>query len=230
MQKLVIIGTSTTAKTILEFVNKHRLYDVVGFAVDRAYLETDKYCGLPVFATEDLETIIDKQSDRLFVAVQWNRLNADRRKIYEKLKAQGYKFANLVSPYAVVNGTLKGDNCWIADMAVVDFGTEVGNDVFVKVGAMIGNDSNIADHCFIGAKSMVAGQVNIGEQTFVGISATIFDGTSIGKKCIVGACAAVKRDMPDYSLCKVPTGAVELRQYDADTIESKLMFSKNVRK
>lgn len=229
MKRLIIIGTSTTAATILQFVQHYKLFNVIGFAVNKSYLTADEYCGLPVYPIEELDTIINKDNDLIFVAIQWNKLNAERRSVYEKLKCEGWHFANLVSPHAVVNGQLIGDNCWIADNAIIDFGATIGNDVYVKIAAFVADNTTIHDHCFIGAKSTIGGGCTIGEQTFVGLNSTIFDCTTIGRKCLVGACTIVKRNLPDFTRCKTSSDTCEIKQFGEDEIESKLMFKKNVR-
>lgn len=229
MNKLVIIGISSTASDIYEFVCRHHLYDVIGFSVDKKYIKADQYMGKPVFELERLSQIIDKHKVYLFVAMQWNRLNADRRTVYERLKAEGYMFTNLISPNANLSSPIKGDNCWISDMACVDFRVYIGNNVYVKSGAWIGSGVTIEDHCFIGAHSSVGGGVSLGEQSFVGLGATIFDEVKVGKKCIVGATSALKRNISDYTRYSVSAENAICKQYREDEIESKLLFSKNIR-
>lgn len=48
-----------------------------------------------VFPLEKLDEYIDKDNDYLLVAILWNRLNADRRHMYERVKSMGYKLANI---------------------------------------------------------------------------------------------------------------------------------------
>lgn len=229
MDRLIIIGTSVAASNICKFVEKYKLYDVVGFAVDKAYKTVDTYLEKPVFEVEALDTIIDKQKDVLFVAMQWNRLNADRRSVYERLKANGWQFANLVSPLASINGTLEGDNCWITDFVCIDTDARIGNDVFVKVGAWVGDHALVGDHCFIGAKSTVGGGVKIGEQSFIGLGAIVFDDTTVGRKCIVGAATALKRNLADCCVYKTASDNFVIKHYTESEIEQKLLFRKNVR-
>ena len=229
MDRIVIVGTSSTAKNVHNFIKEYSLYEVLGFAVNQRYKTKKSFCGLPVYTIETLDSVIDKQKDFLFVAIQWNNLNADRRSVYEQLKAKGYKFANLISPNAIIHGEIKGDNCWIADYVVIDFSSSVYNNVFLKIGASILDNVTIYDHCFVGAKSLIAGGCKIGEQSFVGLSATIFDDVTIGKKCIIGASTSVKRNMNDYSLIKTDINNNIVKVYSKDTIEGKLQFQKNVR-
>lgn len=228
-QKLIIIGASTTAIHVYKFINEYELFDIVGFAVNRQYINEEIFMGLPLYSIEDLEDIIDKNEDLLFVAMLWNKLNADRRHIYENLKKEGYHFANIISPTAKIRGKLKGDNCWIHDYAIIQNDVEIGENVAMMAFTLIGAHTEIGSHCFFGAKSTIGGGCKIGKQSFIGINSTVFDDTIIGEKCIVGACTAVKRNMPDYSLCKTSSTNTEIKQYSEDIIESKLLFSKNVR-
>lgn len=228
MEKLIIVGTSTNARHIYEFVTDYNLFDIVGFAVDEKYRTTDTFYNKPVFSLETLAEQVDKNDVKVFIALLWNRLNADRRDLYSRLKAQGYQFANIISPKAVIRGKINGDNCWIHDFVLIQNDAVIGNDVAVMAFSLIGAGSIIEDHCFLGAKSTVGGGSSIGSQSFVGINCTVFDDTQIGEKCILGACTAVKRNMPNYSYIKT-SSAYEIKQYDKDTIEEKLIFSKNVR-
>ena len=229
MERLVIIGTSVAANNICKFVEKYKLYEVVGFAVDKAYKTVDTYVNKPVFEVEILDTIINKEKDLIFVGMQWNRLNAERRQVYERLKGEGWHFANIVSPLASINGVLKGDNCWITDFVCIDTDAQIGNNVFVKVGALVGDHALVSDHCFIGAKSTVGGGAKIGEQSFIGLGAIVFDDTTVGKKCIVGAATALKRNLPDFCVYKTASDNFVVKEYSEDAIEKKLMFRKNVR-
>lgn len=92
-----------------------------------------------VFPLEELDKFIDKENDLLFVAVLWNRLNADRRYLYEKVKSMGYHLVNIISPNSQVRGELLGDNCWICDGVVVQEQVKLGNDLFVMDNAMVGH-------------------------------------------------------------------------------------------
>lgn len=227
-EKLVIVGTSVNARHLYDFVKFYDLFDVIGFAVDRKYKTDDEFLGLPVYEIEELDKHIDKEEVLLFVAVFWNRLNADRKNLYERLKKQGYKFANVISPRAIIRGEVVGDNCWIHDNVIINTDAVVKNDVLIMANAFIGQDSVIEDHCFCGARSLVAA-AHIGEQTFLGLSSTIFDDVKIGKKCLIGACCAVKRNMPDYSSYRTSNDNNVFKQYDESVIEEKLLYKKNIR-
>lgn len=228
MKKIVIIGTGKNAKQVYDFLKIHKLYDIVGFAIDKEYIKEDSYMNYPVYPLENLDVYIDNDT-YIFVSLGWNRLNSDRRQLYERLKAKGYKFANLISPTAIVRGKIDGDNVWINDYSVLQSDAVIKSDVIIREGVVIGNDTLIKDHCFIGVKALVAGGCIIGEQSFIGIHATVFDGTIIGDKCIIGGCAVVKRNVSNYTVCKYDLNNTITKKYDESVIEQKLVFSKNVR-
>ena len=57
-KNLVIIGTSTTAKTVLEFVEYYELFNVLGFAINRSYISSLTFCDKPVYRQKHLKETI----------------------------------------------------------------------------------------------------------------------------------------------------------------------------
>ncbi len=229
MEKLVIIGLGSTARHLTSFINHHKLFDVVGYAVDKEYIKSDDFLGKPIYPLEYLARYIDKNCVKLFIAMLWNKLNSERRDLYNNLKCQGFTFANVVSPTAQVRSEIRGDNSWIHDYVVIQNDTVLGSNNMIMTQTLIGANVKMGSHCFCGAKSTIGGGCTVGDQTFIGINSTIFDDRIVGKKCIVGACVAVKRNLPDYSVIKTALENNIVKQYAADIIETKLMFSKNIK-
>lgn len=229
MEKLIIIGLGINAKNAYEFIKRYNLYEVIGFAVNKIYKTSDSFYDLPVYSLETIKQDIGSIKFKIFIAVFWNHLNADRKKIYDYCKHEEFEFANLISPNAILSGEVKGNNCWINDFAIIKNGALIDSNVFIMEYALVGTNTHIASHCFLAARSTVAGECKVDEQSFIGLSATVFDGTHIGKKCIIGACSAVKRNIPDYSRCCISSENVMIKQYDESIIEDKLISSKNVR-
>ena len=201
----------------------------MGFIVDNGFKVDDLFCGLKVYETGHLPECFSKENDLIFVAMQWDGLNSNRKKVYERLKSIGYRFANIISPNAIIHSEIKGDNCWICDYVIIENDVEIGNNVFIKSKATILHCSNIRNHSFIGANSLIAGSCNVGEQSYVGISSTIFNRVNIGKKCLVGACTYVKRNLPDYTIIKTPNDEFIQIQSSEEEIETKLLASVKIR-
>lgn len=234
MKNLVIVGISDTADRIARFVERYSLYNIIGCTVNKEYVPEGGMAEVggvnrKVFPLEELDKFIDKENNLLFVAVLWNRLNADRRYLYEKVKSMGYHFANIISPNAQVRGELLGDNCWICDGVIVQEHVKFGNDIFVMDNAMVGHWTMVSDHVFIAIRATVCGAVDIGEQCYIGANATVFDEVKIGKKCLIGGATVAKRSVPDFSVVKIPSDTMIIKQYPEDLIESKWLAHHNVR-
>lgn len=229
MGKLIIIGTGKTAIHAYEFIQMYNIFDVVGFAVNSKFRETENLRGLPVYSLENLNSEYQDSDFQVFVAILWNRLNSERKGVYEYCKAKGYNLVNLISPHSIVRGKIVGTNCWIHDFVVVQDNATIDSNVFIMAHSVIGSNSQIAPHCFFGTHSILAGGCTIGEQTFMGMNSTVFDDTQIGRKCIIGACTAVKRNMPDFSKYSTSSENIVIKQYTESAIEDKLLYSKNVR-
>lgn len=228
-KKLLIIGTGITAKHVYDFVSDYQLYQVVGFAVDGKYKKTDYFCNLPVYEIEETDRNFQKDEIEVFIAVLWNRLNAERRDLYYRFKEKGYTMANIISPTAVIRGKIAGDNCWIHDYVVIQSDAVIHSDCLLMAYVLVGANAILGAHCFLGTKSTVAGGSTVGEQCFIGINCTVFDDTKIGEKCILGACSIVKRNVESYSIVKTKIDFVTQIQLDEQCIEEKLQHKQNVR-
>lgn len=227
--KIIIVGLGTTATDAYQFIERHGLYEVLGFAVHSEYKTTDTYLEHKVYSLERLEEEIGNSDFSVFIAILWNSLNSDRKNVYEYCKSKHYHIANLVSPTSIIRGRIEGDNCWINDFAVIQSNTTLKSNIIIRDFSLLGNDCVIESHCFIGVHTVVGGNSTIGEQTFVGMNVTIFDDVAIGKKCIVGAGTVVKRNLPDFSTIKINEQCFNIRQYSENEIESKLVHKKNQR-
>lgn len=230
MKNLIIVGLGKTALHVYSFVTYHKLYNVVGFAVNERFKKDNaSFNGLPVYTLEKLEDECNLKEYCLFIAVLWNHLNRERKELYDYCKSKGYVLANIISPMAIIRSEICGDNCWIHDFVVIQNNAHIGSDVLIMANSLIGANTIVGSHCFFGARSLLGGGSIIGEQSFVGLNAVIFDDTTIGDKCIVGACCAVKRNMPNFSKYTTVSDNIILKEYAEEEIENKLIFSLNKR-
>lgn len=217
---MCIIGTNETAERVTQFIERYNLFNIIGYAVDRDFLTQSQFHDKPVWSIEELDTQVDKKQCQLFVALFWNHLNGDRRRLYERLKKEGWNFAKIISPLAAVRGCV-GDNCWIMDYAVMQEDSVIGDNVIVSDFCFVGDYTKIDDHVFLGARSTVMGSAYVGKQTFIGIGATVFDVVHVGNKCLIGACTVQKYDMPDCCTSKVVVDNIEIKHFSEEEIESK---------
>lgn len=230
---IILVGASDTADRLISFIEHYDLYNVKGCAVNQRYIENGQdqviLAGAPrkLFPLEDIDNYRDTNT-LFFVALFWNRLNADRREVFHKVKEQNLPIANIISPRASIRGDI-GTGCYIADFAIMQEHSVLGDDVWLMDGAFIGHKSEVKAHAFCAVRSVIMGACEIGTQSFIGVSSTIFDEVKIGDKCLVGASTIVKRNLPPYSVIKTSNSDNIIKQYTEDTIENKWLAHHNVR-
>jgi len=194
-RRLVIFGAGDIAELAHFYFKADAEFDVVGFAVDAAYLTDVAFCGLPVVPFEEVARQFGPDQHDMFVALSYAKLNAVRKEKYLAAKALGYRLASYVSPRAtVLNEGRIGENCFILEDNTLQPFVRIGNNVTLWSGNHIGHHTIIQDHCFIASHVVVSGGVEIGEQCFIGVNATLRDHVKVGARCVIGAGALLLSD------------------------------------
>lgn len=197
MRRLVIFGAGDIAQVAHFYFVHDSEYEVAAFTVDREYLTSPAFCGLPVVPFEDVEQSFPPAEYDFFVALSYAGLNSLRKSKYLAAKAKGYRCASYLSSRATVwSGFELGENCFLLEDNTIQPFASVGHNVTLWSGNHIGHHAQISDHCFLASHIVVSGGVRIGEQCFIGVNATLRDHISIGERCVVGAGALLLADAP----------------------------------
>lgn len=230
---IIIIGASDTADRIISFIEHYDLFNVRGCAVNKAYINSERSEVMlagkkrQVFALEDIDNVRDSDTV-FFVALLWNRLNADRRDLFNKAKSLNLPLANIISPKASVRGEI-GFGCYIGDYVVLQERSSIEDNVWLMDGTIIGHRATVKTHVFCSLRALVGGSSFIGEQTYLGLNCTIFDEVSIGEKCLIGGSTVVKRNLPPCTIVKTANDSNIIKQYPDSIIESKWLVHHNIR-
>ena len=200
-KKLVIFGAGDIAQLAHYYFTADSDYEVVGFAVDAAYLKEPVFCGLPVVAFETMVERFPPATHACFVALSYTKINAVRREKYLAVKALGYAMPSYVSSHAtVLNEGRIGENCFILEDNTIQPFVTIGNNVTLWSGNHIGHHSTLHDHLFIASHVVISGGVVIGEQCFIGVNVTLRDHITLGEKCVIGAGVLLLADAPPESV------------------------------
>ena len=195
MSKLVIVGAGPFAEIAYEYFTYDSEYDVVGFSVEAAFLESDSLCGLPVVAFEELETHFPPAEHSVYVASTYTHINRLRTRLAAAAKARGYPLASYVSSRAFVwRNAVLGEHCFVFEDNTVQPFVTIGNDVTLWSGNHIGHDSVIHDHCFLASHIVVSGHCVVGAYSFIGVNATLRNGITLAPESLIGAGALIMKD------------------------------------
>ena len=194
-QPLVIVGAGETALIASEYFTHDSPYDIVGFAVEGAYLTETACNGLPVVPLEEIERFFPPAACHAFVAVSSTRLNRLRTRLYRGVKEKGYRCASYVSSRAFVwRNAVIGENCFIFEDNTVQPYVQIGNNVVLWSGNHIGHNTIIRDNCFVASHVVISGFCEIGENCFLGVNSTVINNIRVAKDCFIGAGALIQKD------------------------------------
>lgn len=200
MSKVVVFGNGQVAEVAYFYLTQDSEHEVVGFTVDKDYMNKQSFWGLPVVPFEDIEKYYPPSLYNIFIPIPYTKLNKLREERYLDAKKRGYQFISYISSKAIYYGTCVGENCFILENNVIQPFVEIGNNVILWSGNHIGHHSKIEDHCFLASHIVVSGSVTIESHCFIGVNATIRDNIVIGKQSIIGAGTLVLNDIPDKSV------------------------------
>ncbi len=111
-----------------------------------------------------------------------------RRKVFVRFREEGYRFASVVHPSAVIaSSAMLGEGVQVMAGAVIDHNVVVGNNSLVNTRTSISHDCVIGEHVHVASGATVCGNVGLGNMTLVGAGATIIQGVQVGERALIGA-------------------------------------------
>lgn len=197
MKKLIIFGIGEQAEMAYYYFKNDTDYEVVGFTVDKDYINKQILFDLPIVEFESIENDYSKELYELFIAIGYSKINKLREEKYLACKEKGYKIASYISSKASIFTDRIGENAFILEDNTVQPYVQIGNNVTLWSGNHIGHHSVIQDNCFITSHVVISGGCEIGENTFIGVNATLRDHIKIGKSNVIGAGALILGDTED---------------------------------
>lgn len=197
MNKLVLFGNAAFAEIAHYYFSTDSPYDVVGFTVDRPYLNDAILQGLPVVPFDEVERHFPPDQHELFVAVGYHDLNRQRADKMAAARARGYVLASFVASTArVPDDFVAAPNTMIQEHSVIQPFVTIGEGTIVWSTTRIGFHSSIGDLCWIVCPIM-GESVVVGNRSFIGLNATIGPSIEIGKANVIGAGSLVLRSTGD---------------------------------
>ena len=214
---LVIVGDSSFGEVAFELLSASGKFDVVGFAVNKAYRKRDTLLGRPVLVLEELEEIHPAATVEVFVALTYRELNRARARLCRDLKSRGYSLASYVSARAEVwDNVSVGENTFIFEHNTVQPFCSIGDNVILWSGNHIGHHSVIHDNVFIASQVVVSGHCVIGENSFIGVNATIADQVVVAKDSWIGPGSLITKNTEEgamYRTQETPKSLVGARRF-----------------
>ena len=118
--------------------------------------------------------------------------NQFRAQVYEKAKALGYAFPNIIAPSAYISPYSKmGCGCVVLQNACVQNGASVGNGVLLNAGTEIHCDTAVGDYTLIYTNSVIRTGATVGSLARIGSNCTICNNATELDGADIPDCTAV---------------------------------------
>lgn len=184
-EKLLLVGAGGFGRTVAEQAMLQ--YDCA--FVDDGQPVGVEICGIPVVGgLADLPEL-RKGYDLLVVGIGNNQFRAQ---VYEKAKALGYAFPNIIAPSAYVSPFAEvGCGCVVLQNACIQNGASVGNGVLLNVGTEVHCDATVGDYALIYTNSVIRTGTTVGNFARIGSNCTICNNATVPDGADIPDCTAV---------------------------------------
>jgi UDP-perosamine 4-acetyltransferase len=194
---IIVLGSGGHAKVVLDVL---RLLgrEVIGLTTRDQNMFDRTLLGYRVLGDDTALARYAPSEVRLVNALGSLQSMDDRKTLFEKFKALGYGFEQVIHPMAVVaRDAVLDEGVHAMAGAVIQPGSHIGDDTIINTRASVDHDCEIGRHVHIAPGCTLSGNVTVGDETHIGTGATVIHGITIGRRCLVAAGAVVCSNISD---------------------------------
>jgi len=153
--------------------------------------------GIPYLGGDDALASVAPAAVLLAMGVGAVDIPHQRRRIFERYRELGFRFATVIHPSAIRAADVElGEGAQVLAGAILQPGCRLGANALVNTRSVVEHDAVVEDHACISPGAVLAGGVRIGTAAFVGLGAAILQDVRVGAEAMVAAGAVVIADVP----------------------------------
>ena len=184
-EKLLLVGAGGFGRMVAEQAMLQ--YDCA--FVDDGQVVGTEICGIPVVGGIANLPDLRKNYDLLVVGIGNNRFRAQ---VYEKAKALGFAFPNIVASSAHISPYAKiGCGCVVLQNACVQNGSVVGDGVLMNAGTEVHCGGTVEDYVLLYTNSTVRTGAKVGRFARIGGNVTVCNNATVPDDADIPDCTAV---------------------------------------
>lgn len=205
MKKSVfILGTSLFSRQVFQAIVNEKAYCVKGFCLEKKYVNETVFCGLPVYAIEDLQDVVMinnlSKGYRIINTIGYSQMNKVRENLAKKYQEK-IQFVSFISKYSYVDSSsVIGNGVVILPNVYVGPNCQIGKGTLIHIGSVVSHDITIGCFSFLSCCVTIGGDVQIGNNCFIGLNSTIRNGITIADKTFIGAACYIAHDTKENSV------------------------------
>lgn len=189
MQEVLLFGVSPLSERIAYYVehgDSVKDFSVKGFVIDDKYFSEDNFVGKKIYRySEAKENFIETVP--IIVCIGYKNMNENRKNIFYRLQADGWKIESYISSRANIDTDLIGEGNIFIETASVGVSCKIGDGNIFDGRSYLGHHSVIGNFNFLGNNSTTGGKIQMGDCCFIGMNSTIRNGVEVHDKTLLGA-------------------------------------------
>lgn len=191
MDKVIILGASGHARSVIDIIIQNNEYEVYGLIAGDKELG---FWGIDVVGQDsDLQRIYNEGVLYAFVAIG---NNAIREKLSSRLRNIGYQLINVISKYAVISPHAKLETgIVIMPGAIVNAEAQIQDGCIINTNASIDHDDVIGQYSHIAPGCAISGFTKVGSKCFIGTGSSVIDSIIIEDEVTIGAGTVVIKNV-----------------------------------
>ncbi|EKE75431.1 acetyltransferase [Gallaecimonas xiamenensis] len=125
-----------------------------------------------------------------------------RQASFERFSAQGYRFAQVISPQALVSPSAElAEGVQVMPGAIIQSCARIAANTIINSGAIVEHDCQLGPHNHVAPGATLSGAVCTGIGVHIGTGANVIQSVNLGQGAVVGAGATAVRDLaPGHTL------------------------------
>jgi UDP-perosamine 4-acetyltransferase len=197
---VIVIGAGGHARVLVDALQRAGA-EIIGATDVDSGRHGQSLLGVPVIGGDEAVAKHDCRSVLLVNGIGSVGVDAARRRIFERFGSQGYRFATVVHPSAVIApDVILLEGAQVMAGAVVQTGSRIGKNAIINTRASVDHDCQVGEHAHVAPGSTLSGAVLVGEGAHIGTGACVIQGIRVGRDSLVSAGAVVIRDVPDGAM------------------------------
>lgn len=209
MKKIIIFGTTDFGRLMKYYIEKEADREVVGFTVNRAYINEAVFMDMPVIPFEDIEKKYLPDEYEILIAIGNSKMNDVRKDVFLKCKEKGYTVASFIHSSCSIHSTDIGEGNILLENCLVYPYAKIGNGNLMWDHVLISHDCVVGDFNTFSSYADLCGYVKIGNNGYFGKHCILNDFMEVADYTLVGAAAYAKKNTKPYDVV-VPARSVIL--------------------
>lgn len=207
-KKIIMIGNGSLANTMMYYLKTTTNWEVVAYSSE-LISEKTTYNGKPFVPINSLVDEYSINEYEVINVVGYSNMCGHRKRLYEKIKAMGYRMPNYIHPSAILNNVTLGDSNIVLENVVFEPNAIIENNIIIWSAVLIGHDTFVGSHSYFAPCSLIAGNSKVGQNCFLGSHSTLIDGGELAEHTLLGAGAFCSNTTCPYDVI-VPVRSIVL--------------------